>query len=58
LTSNVFTFDGSYVGRLFVNRTGKPSQILTKLNNLAGYDPDEAIKLYKVGLRYLMINGK
>ncbi|XP_024640077.1 ubiquitin carboxyl-terminal hydrolase 12 isoform X2 [Medicago truncatula] len=36
-----------YVGRLLVNCTDKPSQILTKLNKLAGYDPDEEIELYE-----------
>ncbi|KAK2431551.1 ubiquitinyl hydrolase 1 [Trifolium repens] len=36
-----------YVGRLFVNCTGKPSEIVTKLNNLAGYDLDEEIELYE-----------
>ncbi|MCH93863.1 ubiquitin carboxyl-terminal hydrolase 12-like, partial [Trifolium medium] len=36
-----------YVGRLLVNLTGKPSEILTWLNELAGYDPDENIELYE-----------
>ncbi|RYR45830.1 hypothetical protein Ahy_A07g031608 isoform G [Arachis hypogaea] len=36
-----------YVGRLFVKSTGKPSEILTKLNEMAGYDPDEDIGLYE-----------
>ncbi|MCH83892.1 ubiquitin carboxyl-terminal hydrolase family protein, partial [Trifolium medium] len=36
-----------YVGRLFVNCTDKPSEILTRLNKLAGYDPDEEIELYE-----------
>ena len=26
--------------------TGKPSEILTRLNKMAGYDPDEEIGLY------------
>lgn len=50
MTSNVFPFDGSYVGRLFVNNTGKPSEILARLNKMAGYDPEEEIGLYEVGL--------
>jgi hypothetical protein len=50
LTPNVFPFDGRYVGRLLVNGTGKPSEILTRLNKLAGYNPDEEIRLYEVGL--------
>jgi hypothetical protein len=54
LISNVFPFDGSYVGRLFVNCTGKPSEILTRLNNLAGFDPDEEIELYEVGISCLI----
>jgi hypothetical protein len=49
LTPNVFPFDGRYVGSLLVNRTDKPSEILTRLNKLAGYDPDEEIRLYEVG---------
>ncbi|KAI4305785.1 hypothetical protein L6164_029129 [Bauhinia variegata] len=36
-----------YVGRLFVKSTGKPSEILTRLNELAGYDPEEEIVLYE-----------
>ncbi|WJX59380.1 ubiquitinyl hydrolase 1 [Trifolium repens] len=36
-----------YVGSLLVNRTDKPSEILTRLNKLAGYDPDEEIRLYE-----------
>lgn len=34
--------------------TGKPSEILTKLNEIAGYDPDEEIGLYEVGLCCLL----
>ncbi|KAL5101398.1 hypothetical protein RYX36_005725 [Vicia faba] len=36
-----------YVGRLFVSCTDKPSEIVTKLNKWAGYDPDEEIELYE-----------
>ncbi|XP_058749065.1 uncharacterized protein LOC131622030 [Vicia villosa] len=36
-----------YVGRLFVNPYDKVSEILTRLNKLAGYDPDEEIDLYE-----------
>ncbi|WVY90767.1 hypothetical protein V8G54_036281 [Vigna mungo] len=36
-----------YVGRLFVKNTGKPLEILMKLNKMAGYDPDEEIGLYE-----------
>ncbi|KAG1358578.1 putative Ubiquitin carboxyl-terminal hydrolase 13 [Cocos nucifera] len=36
-----------YVGRLFVKALGKPSEILTKLNELAGYSPNEEIELYE-----------
>jgi len=31
-----------------VKSTGKPSEILTRLNKMAGYDPDEEIGLYEV----------
>lgn len=37
-----------YVGRLYVKSTGKPVDILKKLNELAGFDPDEEIELYEV----------
>ncbi|OAY52179.1 ubiquitin C-terminal hydrolase 13 isoform X3 [Manihot esculenta] len=36
-----------YVGRLFVKTNGKPTEILTKLNEMAGYAPDEEIELYE-----------
>ncbi|KAK7306657.1 hypothetical protein VNO77_44609 [Canavalia gladiata] len=36
-----------YVGRLFVKCTGKPLEILTRLNEMAGYDPEEDIALYE-----------
>ncbi|XP_061338198.1 ubiquitin C-terminal hydrolase 13-like [Gastrolobium bilobum] len=36
-----------YVGRIFVKSTGKPSEIVTRLNVMAGYDPDEVIGLYE-----------
>ncbi|KAL2322216.1 hypothetical protein Fmac_026595 [Flemingia macrophylla] len=36
-----------YVGRLFVKCTGKPSEYLTRLNEMAGYDPEEDIALYE-----------
>ncbi|XP_042505975.1 ubiquitin C-terminal hydrolase 12-like [Macadamia integrifolia] len=35
-----------YVGRLFVKGRGKPVDILTKLNAMAGFDPNEDIDLY------------
>lgn len=37
-----------YVGRLYVKSTGKPVEILKRLNELAGFDPDEEIELYEV----------
>ncbi|KAG9144484.1 hypothetical protein Leryth_014518 [Lithospermum erythrorhizon] len=37
----------SYVGRLFVKASGKPTEILTKLNEMAGYAPDEEIDLFE-----------
>ncbi|KAF5737381.1 hypothetical protein HS088_TW13G00261 [Tripterygium wilfordii] len=36
-----------YVGRLFVKSTGKPIEILSKLNQMAGFAPDEEIELYE-----------
>lgn len=37
-----------YVGRLFVKSTGKAAEILSKLNEMAGYAPEEEIDLYEV----------
>ncbi|KAF3646209.1 Ubiquitin carboxyl-terminal hydrolase 12 [Capsicum annuum] len=36
-----------YVGRLFVKGSGKPLEIVTKLNELAGFSPDEEIELFE-----------
>ncbi|XP_058740094.1 uncharacterized protein LOC131612309 [Vicia villosa] len=36
-----------YVGRLFVNCKDKPSNILARLNEMAGFDPDQEIELYE-----------
>ncbi|CAA3017074.1 ubiquitin carboxyl-terminal hydrolase 12-like isoform X2 [Olea europaea subsp. europaea] len=36
-----------YVGRLFVKSSGKPIEILTKLNEFAGFAPDEEIELFE-----------
>ncbi|KAG4397296.1 hypothetical protein AAZX31_10G113800 [Glycine max] len=36
-----------YVGRLFVNSSGKPEDILVKLNEMAGYDPDQDIDMFE-----------
>ncbi|KAJ7974826.1 Ubiquitin carboxyl-terminal hydrolase 12 [Quillaja saponaria] len=36
-----------YVGQLFVKGDGKPADILTKLNEMAGFSPDEEIELYE-----------
>ncbi|XP_043711899.1 ubiquitin C-terminal hydrolase 12 isoform X2 [Telopea speciosissima] len=35
------------VGRIFVKGTGKPVDILTKLNEMAGFAPNEEIELYE-----------
>ncbi|KAI8539605.1 hypothetical protein RHMOL_Rhmol09G0196000 [Rhododendron molle] len=37
-----------YVGRLFVKANGKPAEVLTKLNELAGFATDEEIELFEV----------
>ncbi|XP_041027772.1 ubiquitin C-terminal hydrolase 12 [Juglans microcarpa x Juglans regia] len=36
-----------YVGRLFVKSSAKPIEILEKLNQMAGFAPDEEIELYE-----------
>ncbi|KAL1558281.1 CSN-associated deubiquitinating enzyme Ubp12, variant 2 [Salvia divinorum] len=36
-----------YAGRLFVKSMGKPVDILTRLNEMAGYAPEEDIELYE-----------
>ncbi|KAI9082387.1 hypothetical protein K1719_035810 [Acacia pycnantha] len=36
-----------YVGRLFVKGSGNPLEILKKLNEMAGYHPDEEIALFE-----------
>lgn len=36
-----------YVGRLFVKSTGRPADILAKLNEFAGFAPDEEIDLFE-----------
>ncbi|KAI7751498.1 hypothetical protein M8C21_022572, partial [Ambrosia artemisiifolia] len=36
-----------YVGRLFVKDTGKPKEIVTKLNELAGFAPGQDIQLFE-----------
>ncbi|XP_021721291.1 ubiquitin carboxyl-terminal hydrolase 13-like isoform X1 [Chenopodium quinoa] len=36
-----------YVGRIFVKSTGKPAEILNKLNEMAGFAPDEDIELFE-----------
>ncbi|GKU93700.1 hypothetical protein SLEP1_g7273 [Rubroshorea leprosula] len=36
-----------YVGRLFVKGTGKPIEMLSRLNEMAGYAPNEEIDLYE-----------
>ncbi|XP_073291911.1 ubiquitin C-terminal hydrolase 13-like isoform X2 [Primulina huaijiensis] len=41
------TEDLRYAGRLYVKGIGTPADILTELNNMAGYAPDEEIILYK-----------
>ncbi|CAL9099651.1 unnamed protein product [Musa textilis] len=36
-----------YLGRLFVKGLGKPADILTKLNEMAGFSPNEEIELFE-----------
>jgi ubiquitin carboxyl-terminal hydrolase 7 len=37
-----------YVGRSFVKGGGRPTDILEKLNEMAGFEPTEEIQLYEV----------
>lgn len=48
MISACFIHNVSYVGRLLVNCTGKPTEILSKLNKFAGYALDQEIDLYEV----------
>ncbi|KAE8735173.1 Ubiquitin carboxyl-terminal hydrolase 13 [Hibiscus syriacus] len=36
-----------YVGRLLVKLSGKPTEYITKLNQMAGFAPDEDLELYE-----------
>ncbi|XWS08168.1 hypothetical protein CRYUN_Cryun41cG0057300 [Craigia yunnanensis] len=36
-----------YVGKMFVKGAGKPMEILTRINKMAGFGPDEDIELYE-----------
>lgn len=40
-------FEIRYVGKLFVKATGMPVELLTKLNEMAGFSPDEKIELFE-----------
>lgn len=40
----------SFMGRLFVKAFDKPSEILAKLNEMAGFSPDQEIELYEARL--------
>lgn len=42
-----------YVGRLFVKESDKPLDVLTKINELAGFLADEEIELFEV--RFLLL---
>jgi hypothetical protein len=44
-----------YVGSLFLKASSKPSDIVQKLNEIAGFQPDEDIELYEVGLEVIRI---
>lgn len=44
-----------YVGRLFVKGSAKPAEILTKLNELVGFAPDEEIELFEVFLLIILL---
>jgi len=38
----------SYVGRSYVKASGRPAEILEKLNEMAGFAPNEEIQLFEV----------
>jgi ubiquitin carboxyl-terminal hydrolase 7 len=42
------------VGRLFVKALGKPSDILRKLNEMAGFAPEEEIELYEARVKLMI----
>jgi ubiquitin carboxyl-terminal hydrolase 7 len=42
------------VGRLFVKALGKPSDILRKLNEMAGFTPEEEIELYEARVKLMI----
>jgi hypothetical protein len=44
----------SFMGRLFVKALGKPSEILAKLNEMAGFPPDQEIELFEAILIFLI----
>lgn len=48
----LFFYNVRYVGRLFVKGSGKPVEILPKLNEMAGFSADEEIELYEVSLTF------
>lgn len=43
------------MGRLFVKALGKPSEILTKLNEMAGFVPNEEVELYEARAKFMML---
>lgn len=49
-----FLFVIRHVGRLFVKGNGKPMDILTKLNEMAHFAPDEEIELFEVKPSFLV----
>lgn len=44
----LFFYYVRFVGRLFVKGSGKPVEILAKLNEMVGFSADEEIELYEV----------
>lgn len=44
----IFFYYFRFVGRLFVKGSGKPVEILAKLNEMAGFSSDEEIDLFEV----------
>lgn len=52
ITLSDLFFNVRYVGCLFVKAIGKPLEILTKLNELAGFPLDEEIELFEVSISF------
>lgn len=48
IAHSLFSCATRYVGRLMVKSSSKPMDITGKLNEMAGFAPDEEIELFEV----------